>query len=285
MNFSKLKAAAAKAADSMKKSVEKTTANLPDSITSAISEVQKNVGDGTQKLNSSELAEKFSANVQNLADKGQKTLSSMMQKSKDTDGAAKAALDSSKGKVSGVSPQGALKAIYFLIASDGRVDPSETEKFNEIGMEMDSEFPSHKDAILTECTSLTEKYAGTADYEDIVHDAFRDALKSEPGKDGSAVPDKLLLWDLLVTAWSDGDYSGGEEHLVRYAARVMGIDSAVLQEMEFSLKSIQALEQEESVLKTSNRLYNEVQPEVERIDNRKSNIVRSIHELITDPCI
>lgn len=285
MDFSKFKAAAAKAAGNMKKTVEKTAANLPESVTNAVSEVQKNVESGAQKVKASGFPEKFSAGMQSLAEKGQKTFDTMKQKSKNTDKAAKSVLRDAFQVSKGVSPQGALKAVYFLIASDGQIDAQEMEKFSEIGMEMDAAFPSHKDAIIKECTSLTEKYAGTADYDDALHDAFRDALKSVNEKNETAIPEKLLLWDLLVTAFSDADYSGKEQHLVRYAARVLDISPVVLQEMEFSVHSVKALDQEAANLRSSSRPYNEVQPEVERIENRKSNIVRSIHELITDPCV
>lgn len=285
MDFSKFKAAAAKAADSMKKTVEKTAANLPDSVTNAVSDVQKNVESGAQKVKTSGFSERLSAGVQSLAEKGQKTIDTIKQKSKNTDEAAKSVLSSPTEIIKGVSPQGALKAIYYLIASDGRIDAQEMEKFSEIGMEMDAAFPAHKDTILSECAALIEKYSGTADYEDVLHDAFRDALKSKSGKNEAAIPEKLLLWDLLVTAFSDADYSGKEQHLVRYAARVLDISPTVLQEMEFSVHSVIALDQEAANLRSSSRPYNEVQPEVERIENRKSNIVRSIHELITDPCV
>lgn len=285
MDFSKFKAAAAKAAGSMKKTVEKTAANLPDSVTSAVSEVQKNVESGAQKMKASGFSEKFSAGMQSLAEKGQKTIDTMKQKSQGTDKAAKSVLSNSAETSKGVSPQGALKAIYYLIAADGRTDAQEMEKFSEIGMEMDASFPAHKDTILSECAALIEKYSGTADYEDVLHDAFRDALKSESGKNEAAIPAKLLLWDLLVTAFSDADYSGKEQHLVRYASRVLDISPTVLQEMEFSVHSVKALDQEAANLRSSSRPYNEVQPEVERIENRKSNIVRSIHEMITDPCV
>jgi hypothetical protein len=106
---------------------------------------------------------------------------------------------------------------------------------------------------------------------------------SEPDVTDTGVIDrKILLWNLVVIAYSDGEYSVDEGKIIRFVARTLGVDRAFIPEMESSIQALMAIENEEKFLKESDRRYGKIEAELNELTDRKNTIKQGIHALILD---
>ena len=119
------------------------------------------------------------------------------------------------------------------------------------------------------------------EYFDFIRDyATKIIYKSEDTGDGIGA--RTLIWDLLVVAFSEGDYSSNERRLIRFASNAMEIDQAVLLEMEQTLRTITALNKEEEWLKSLNRPYAVIAEQVDELKVRRETILTGLHALLAD---
>ena len=91
---------------------------------------------------------------------------------------------------------------------------------------------------------------------------------------------KLLVWDLLAIAYSDGAYDDAERRLLKYVVRKLDIDRAVFLELEGSLLTLQDLERELSWIKSTDRPYLTIEATVNELEKRKRVVFDSIMDLI-----
>ena len=82
-------------------------------------------------------------------------------------------------------------------------------------------------------------------------------------------------------AYSDDSYGEEEQRLIKYIARKTNIDRAVMLEMESSIRTILAIENELHWIKTTNRPYLTIEAMVNELEDRKAVIFDSIKELIS----
>ena len=183
-------------------------------------------------------------------------------------------------KVTSLSSHDALKIIYYVMASDQKVDKEEEDKFNEIGNALDPGFAKHKEGIIAECKKQLSKVIDDADYYDVIQDGVEDALIASMNVIGTPITPKLLLWDLLTIAYSDNRYDEVERKLLKYIVRKCDVDKAVFTEMESSLLTLMDIEKEINWIKTTDRPYLQIEAIVNELADRKNVIFESVKDLI-----
>ena len=179
-----------------------------------------------------------------------------------------------------ISGKGAAKIIYYLMAADGEVFHDEEEKYYDICRELYKNFDSDKDDIKKECTHQLEKVIDTEDYYDVMIEGMAEAIADAQDKVKVGISPKLLLWDLLVIAYSDEQYSESERKLIKYVSRKLDISKSVFLEMENSMLTLMALEEEEAWIKGTDRPYIQIEKEVKEIEERKATVMESVQNLI-----
>ena len=183
--------------------------------------------------------------------------------------------------IKAISTKNAIKIIYYLMAADGQIFHSEEEKFDAIGAELDPTFYERKEQILQECRAQMEKTIDVEDYYDVVQDGVEEAIFSSLRTEDTFITPKLLVWDLLTVAYSDGNYDIAERKLLKYIVRKLDIDKAVFLEMESSILTLMDLERELVWIKTTDRPYLTIEAMVNEIKDRESVIFESVKDLIS----
>ena len=180
-----------------------------------------------------------------------------------------------------VTKRNAMAVFYYLMAVDERVSEEEMQKFDEIGREIDpEEYLEYRDDIIGE----GEKYlqtAGDDEYYDIVLECVDKALRMDASID-DGIPSRLLVWNMLVIAFSNREYENCERRLIKHTVRMTEMDDSIFLQMEELLKTSIAVEQELEWIKSSNRTYAEVAPIVEELNGRMAHILICAQELIQD---
>ena len=178
--------------------------------------------------------------------------------------------------------RGALQVIYYLMASDAEVVHEEKEKFELIGQELDPSFAEYREALMDQCSSVLQGIADKDELYDIIHEQIMDVIRTTSTGAGSGIRGKLLLWDLYAVAYSDTDYSEEERRLIRSVCRALHTDPVIAQEMEQTLRTMRAIENEEQWLKTTSRPYAAVEARINELADRKQTIMQGIYALIAD---
>ena len=261
-----------KSADDLKKTVSDAAENLPDSVKNI------NVGDSAK-----DAANKGKSALGSLVSKGGAALGDKLDRTKKTDEAVKTALEKGTNAAGEriVSVKDSLKLIYCLMAADGSISPEEEEKFREIGNSLDPDFEQWKDELTADLSMKEAVLPDEDEYFDFIHDYAAEILyKAEDT--GEGIGAKTLIWDLLVMAFSEGDYSANERRLIRFAAKALNIDSAIPLEMEQTLRTITALNKEEEWLKSVNRSYSVVAEQIDELKERRETIMTGVHALMED---
>ena len=168
----------------------------------------------------------------------------------------------------------------YMMAVDGQITQSEEEKFDEICMALDPDYPVKKDDIISECRNQLDKLIDEDDYYDVIQDGVEDAIIKSMKTEDSFITPKILVWDLLTIAYSDDSYDAIERKLLKYIVRKLDIDKAVFAEMESSILTLMDLEKELKWIKTTDRPYLTIEAMVNEIQDRKSVIFESVKDLI-----
>ena len=221
------------------------------------------------------------ASIKDMAVKGTQAVAKFTKQSAETDKAVAKALAEQKEEHL-ISYEDAMKVIYCLMTVDRTVSEKETEKFNDIGTQIDPLFNCYRDRIIEDCQAEFGKAVDDEDYYDVVHDYAAQVIRNSEIKEDKAINGKSLYWNLLATAYVDEGYSNNEKRLIKYIARLLDIDQTVTLEMEAALKTLLAIEQEELFLQESGRSYKEVQTHIEDLEVRKQAITQGIFALVSD---
>ncbi|MDO4415724.1 MAG: hypothetical protein Q4C20_11670 [Erysipelotrichaceae bacterium] len=181
-----------------------------------------------------------------------------------------------------LTPQAALKIIYYQMAADGRLDAKELEKFDEIGKDVDPEFDQHKDELLAVCDANISKETDSEYYIENLVDCIGEEVKNAQNSPEGIIHPKLLLWNLIVISETDEDYSEEEKRILRSVLRWLKIDKTVLMEMESTVQTLLAIEKEEEWLRHSDRPFAEVEKNINELAQRKSAIMQGVQALMLD---
>lgn len=174
----------------------------------------------------------------------------------------------------------ASKLMYYLMAADGEVYHNEEEKYYEICTELYPRFEVEKDKIIKDCKEQVEKVIDTDDYYDVMTDGISEAIAEMNAKVKVGITPKMLLWDMFVVAYSDDKYSEPERKLIKYVSRKLNISKTVFLEMENSILTLNALEEEEAWLKSTDRPYAQIESALKEVEERKATIMESVNNLI-----
>lgn len=178
--------------------------------------------------------------------------------------------------------QSAITTFYYLMAVDEKVSPDELQKFDEIGKELDPEsFFDYRDSLINTCEKQIQSTIDDDDYYDIVLEGVDKALATQT-KEECCIPSRLLIWNMLVMAFCNKEYSNYERRLIKHVIRVIDVDESVFLQMEELLKTSVSVENELTWIKSSNRPYAEVAPIVAELENRLSTILLCAKQLIDD---
>ena len=178
--------------------------------------------------------------------------------------------------------KGTLKVFYYLMAVD-EVTDFELERFDEIGQElMGSRFLSVRDEIISLCKSTLSAIETEDERFDIIQEAIDDALKNETYDIRFGVAPRMLVWDMLSLAYSDGEYTEQENRLIGHVSRILEIEKSVLVEMKQLMSTAQSVVAQQEELEKSERPYSEVKPLIDEIENRKATILQAVTALIED---
>ena len=214
-----------------------------------------------------------------MARKGTAAFAKFAKEAKQTDKAAKEVLSEQKAKDITLTPSEALKIIYYMMAIDQNVTIDELETFQSIGNDMDPEFNNSKEALISECNGVIGNVLDENDHYDNIRDQISNIILSSSG---GTIKGKLLLWNLLAVVYSDEDYTESEKRLAKSIARTMKIAPDILMEMENTVSTIRAINEEEAFVKASDRRYVEVEAIVNELADRRNAIMRGMYALLTE---
>ena len=186
-------------------------------------------------------------------------------------------------KITEISGEDAVRIFYYLMAVDGKISQEEEEKFEIIAKELDSYFELHKERIISSCQEQLSKTIDEEDYYDVIQEGVGDVLDSYvsnnymfPGE----ISNRIVVWNLLVIAISDGRYANQERKLIKYVVRRMDVEKSVFEEMENAIRALDALEKQKTWVKTTNKSYLVIETLVNELENRRNVIKGSIEELM-----
>ncbi len=269
--------------NSIKKGLQQTAEGLKKTVANASEKVTDSLK--PDKLNDTvkSISQLSQDTFDSLRSKGEETWNAIVEKKEKSDKAVSEALKTSRQAEPVLAIRDALRVIYGLIAVDGIISQEEKEKFNEIGNELDPSFSAYSNALVAECTAVFEKPSeDDEDYYDTIHDYLGTIIHKEIAPTDGAIRGKLLLWDMLTIAQSDGEYSTNEKRLIRYMAKSMGVESAIPLEMEQTIRTLVAIENEEKWLKNSDRPYTVIEARINELSDRKAFIITAARALISD---
>lgn len=174
-----------------------------------------------------------------------------------------------------------LKVFYYLLAVDGRIDDEEENYFRNIGVTIDPRyFPGYVNAISDECYKALER-VDTERFSLIVA-SIDEALAHDAKLDDQGITPRLLVWNLFAAAFSNGVYDESEKRLITYVADKAGVDESVVLEMEQSMKTLAAIQNEIIWANDSDRPYAEIKSIVNELEKRQRVIRESAEYLIAD---
>ena len=177
----------------------------------------------------------------------------------------------------------AVKAFYYLMAVDGDVTADEMECFDSIGAELDPEaFATYRDELIEECELQLKNIIDEEDYYEVVLEGVDKALVAWNDDPANGVSGCLMVWDMLVIAFGNTEYSSLERKLIKHIVRVMDMDRSVFLEMEQIIKTNAAVENELRWIKQSKRPYSEIRPIVDELERRQKVVLTCANQLIED---
>lgn len=184
-------------------------------------------------------------------------------------------------EVKALSVRSVMKIIYYMMSVDGDVLHNEEEKYDEIGRELDPDYDGKKELIISACKNQMQKVIDPEDYYAVIQDGVEEAIHEGANTRNAIVTPKVLLWDLMTIAYSDGHYDARERQLLKYTARKFCVDKSVFLEMESSFLAILDLDEELEWIKKADRPFLRIESMVNEIADREAVIFESVKDLIS----
>ena len=283
--FDSLKRSLSSAADKAKEAAKDAGNKLKnvdfkevvDKTTSTVKNAADNIQDSIKNFDASSAKD----SVTDMFKKGGDALKQHFENAKETDQKVKMVLQEAQLSKDKVLPEDALKMIYLLMLADERVSEEEIQRFNSIVPEFDLKGECSGQKIVDECNSLIVA-SNRRNYMDFVSDGIQDALFHSKQSGKGTIDKKLLLWNMLAVAYSDGEYSENEKTVLDIISRRMEIDPSMILEMEAAVSTLDALMKQEDSFKNSNKPYSVINTNIAEIEYRRNTIMQSVRELIED---
>lgn len=186
-----------------------------------------------------------------------------------------------------ISKEDAIKIIYYLMAVDGKICQAEEAKFDAIANELDASFGNYKNKIISECQTQLEKVIDPEEYYDVIQEGVCNAIDNSGSPSSSfdfyssKVSNRVVVWNLLTIAFSDGKYTNEERKLLKYVVRRMNVDKSIFLEMENTIKALFSIDNEIKWIKGTSKSYAAIEAIVNELEDRRGVINNSMKELIT----
>ncbi len=284
--FDKLKdafsKAASKAAETVVNTGKQLSENLKEVDLKSVADTVKNKTEELVETAKNTSPESVKESIKEMRANLSEKLATFKRNSEATDRAVEEALSSENNTAKKVSAENALKIMYLMMACDNTVNREESDKFDLIARDMLQDRYNEKEQIVLWCNKVIGSVEEKEDYYDTIRDGIAKVMQDAMSTNDGIIDSKILLWNLVVIAYSDGDYSVEEGKILRFVAKTMGIDKAFIPEMESSIQAIQAIEIEEKFLKSSDRRYEKIELELNELADRKDTIMQGIQALILD---
>lgn len=283
--FDSLKKTLGSAAEKAKDVAKSTTDKLRDvdfkevidKTSSSIKNTASNLQDSIKNFD----ADKAKESVSEMVKKGSEAIKQHLDNAKETDRKVKSVLQESQLSRDKVLPEDALKMIYLLMLADQNVSKEEEERFDSIVPELDVEEKCDKQQIIDGCKAIVAA-SDNKNFIDYISDGIQDALHHSKESGKGTINKKLLLWNLLSVAYSDGNYSKNEKAVLSIINRRMEIDPSIILEMEAAVSTLDALIKQEEQFKNSDKTYSVIAATLKEIEYRRNTIMQSVYELIED---
>ena len=177
----------------------------------------------------------------------------------------------------------AIKAFYYLMAVDEAITDDEIACFDEIGNELDSaEFLKYREEVIDECEQQIKTIIDAEDHYEVVLEGVDKALSAQTEDVENGVSVRLMVWNMLVIAFSNKNYSAFERRFIKHIVRVLDMDRSVFWEMEQIIKTHSDIVSELEWINQSNRPYSEIRPIVDELERRQKAVLACATQLIED---
>jgi len=182
-----------------------------------------------------------------------------------------------------VSDKNAMKVFYYLMAADGEVCADEWERFDNIGYEISGDtYLKYRNSMINACMKHISSASIEDDYYTVILKGIDKALRSKSNAESKVIPIRLLVWNMLVMAFSNNDYSDVEKAVITHVVHATKMDRSVFLEMEHYMKTVAAVVRENERAQASDKPYAEVRPYVVELERRHKVILESATALIED---
>ena len=176
-----------------------------------------------------------------------------------------------------------IQAFYYLMAVDGGITADEIICFDEIGGTLDPiEFPLYRDEVIDECEQQIKTVIDEEDHYEVVLEGVDMSLSAQIQDTENGVSVRFLVWNMLVIAFSNKNYSSFERRLIKHIVRVWNMDRSVFLEMEQIIKTHSDIMSELEWINQSSRPYSEIRPIVDELERRQNVVLNCAKQLIED---
>lgn len=182
---------------------------------------------------------------------------------------------------------GALQTFFWLMAVDGAVCEEELGKLDEIGRQLlgDELYAECRDGLLEHVNAKMPSAENADDYYDIISENVDRALSIQETVLEEGVPSRVLLWNLILMAYANGEFDPREKRLLRHICRMAEVEESVLFEMVQLLLTLKSISDELDRLQVSTLSYVEIRAQIEELIQRRETVNRCLTELLADEMV
>ncbi len=183
----------------------------------------------------------------------------------------------------GLAPADALRLFCYLMAADGKLLDDEIERFDEICAELAGDWAeSERTSLIDSCQeNLDSSSSSVSPLIPVITCVDRVLYSPTPlGESETAVSPRLLAWDLLAIAYGDGSCDAAERELIGHIVQIVGVDEAVVAEMESYVLTLLDIERETAWVKTTNQPYLAIEATVNDLGSRSAAVLEGAMSLI-----
>ena len=183
-----------------------------------------------------------------------------------------------------IERENAFKIFYLMMAADGTIGSEEKEKLAEIGLDLFGEnYQEIEPRMVSECQTIVQEIvADPNEAYDILSDQIDKELDHTTEEIEKGLPSRQLIWNLLLMAYSDGEFAPQERRLLQHIVRRANLEKSVFLEMEQYISTADQVEKELRTLSTSMEPYALVRPVVDELETRLFHIKQAVTALIED---
>ena len=177
----------------------------------------------------------------------------------------------------------AILCFYYMMSIDGKATDDEKETFEFIGRELDPDnFDEYKDELYDLFNDQISNIIDDDDPYDVMIEGVDKAIYHENESEEDGIGLRLFIWNLLVLAFSDDNYSENERRMIKHIVRTREIEKDIFLEMEQLMKTNSAISKEIECLKKSDKPYIEINATITELEERRQVILNSAQCLIED---